>query len=53
MFDVSDRVQQQQRATHFKQFTLKTLFFYRKILFLYIVLSLRTQRFLQGMANFA
>ena len=33
MFNVSDKAQQQQRATYFEQLTLKTLFFCREILF--------------------
>ena len=41
MFDVSDKTQQQQRATYFKQLTLKSLFFYREILSLYIILPFK------------
>ena len=45
MFDVSDKTQQQQRTTYFKQLTLKSLFFYREILFLYIILPFKDTTF--------
>lgn len=45
MFDVSDKTQQQQKAIYFEQLTLKTLFFSREILFLYIILPFKDTTF--------